>query len=598
MKDNSGISSAHPHFPDLLNAESVTRDNTIKLLIIEDNEGDQLILDRFISTIDDLKFEIETAKTLGIAKAKLTESNFDLILLDFYLPDGQAPDFIREMNDIVEAPFIVLTGRKDHEVEKEILDSGASDFIPKSELNQILLARVIKFTLERSKAYNILKEQTIRDPLTGLYNRLGMEKILSQTLSESGASKTPFALLLIDIDKFKSINDTFGHGVGDSILKIVSDILTSSTRRSRGSDFPIRIGGDEFALITTKLNDADNVNLIINRLTEKLAGVFQVDGYEVSISLSIGIALYPNDGTTLKELMTNADFSLYRAKTKTGTTFEYFDKGMHEKVQKRYFIENSLNQAINEGQFVLHYQPKYYTKDTSLSGFEALIRWQHPEKGMIWPREFIHITEETGHILKIGEWVLREACRQCVEWRKITSAPITMAVNVSVKQLLHNSFLETVCDILTETGLEPENLELEITETMVIQNLHQSNMILQKLRKMNIAISLDDFGTGYSSLSRLRTLPITKLKMDRSLIRKVGKNRFDTAIARTVLSLVKNLRISAVAEGVETEEQYRFLKNANCKEVQGYFFSKPLSASKIENSVLNTPYPELKVQEI
>ncbi|MGH1350845.1 MAG: putative bifunctional diguanylate cyclase/phosphodiesterase [Methyloligellaceae bacterium] len=589
MKDNTGISGAHPHYPNFSNNEPLAQNKAIKLLIIEDNEADQVILDRFIATITDLKFEIETAQTLSHAKSILSKGGFDIILLDFYLPDGQAPEFIREMSRIIETPFIVLTGRKDAEVEKEILDSGATDFIPKSELNQTLLARVIKFSLERSKAYNILKEQTIRDPLTGLYNRMGMEKLLAQTLSEAALSKKPFALLLIDIDKFKSINDTYGHGVGDSILKLVSEMLASSTRSSRNTDFAIRVGGDEFALITTALNDIDNVNLIINRLTEKLAGVFEVDGYEVSVSMSIGIAVYPSDGTTQKELMTNADFSLYRAKAKTGTTFEFFDKGMHEKVQKRYFIENSLDLAIKEEQFVLYYQPKYYTEDTALNGFEALIRWNHPQRGMIWPREFIHITEETGHILKIGEWVLREACRQCVAWQKKTSQPITMAVNVSVRQLLHNSFLETVCDILTETGMPPESLELEITESMVIQNLHQSNMILQKLRKMKVAISLDDFGTGYSSLARLRTLPINKLKMDRSLIRKVGKNRFDTAIARTVLSLAKNLKISAVAEGVETEEQYRFLKNANCKEVQGYFFSRPLPASEIENTVINAP---------
>ncbi len=587
MKDNIGISSAYPPYPGFTNNEALTQDNTIRLLIIEDNEGDQLILNQFLSTIDGLTFEVEFAKTLQNANAVLSRNEFDIILLDFYLPDGQAPDFIREMSKTIEIPFIVLTGRKDIEVEKEILDSGASDFIPKNELNQTLLARVIKFTLERSKAYNILKEQAIRDPLTGLYNRMGMEKILTQTLTESENNKKPFALLLIDIDKFKSINDAYGHGVGDSTLKIVANLLANSTRSGRNKDFSIRVGGDEFALITTELSDIDNVNLIIDRLTENLAGVFEIEGYEVSVSLSIGIAVYPSDGTTLKELMTNADFSLYRAKAKSGTTFEFFDKGMHQKVQKRNFIESSLNEAIKNEQFVLYYQPKYYSQDTKLNGFEALIRWNHPERGMIWPREFIHITEETGHILKIGEWVLREACMQCVKWQKIVSHPITMAVNVSVRQLLHSSFLETVCDILTETGIPPESLELEITESMVIQNLHQTNKILQKLRKMNIAISLDDFGTGYSSLSRLRTLPINKLKMDRSLIRKVGKNRFDTAIVRTVLSLAKNLKISAVAEGVETEEQFRFLKNANCREIQGYYLSRPLPVAEIENTILN-----------
>lgn len=554
----------------------------IKLLIIEDQKADQILLQTYLQTEITAHYEIDFAQCLKEARRLINLETYDAILTDFYLPDGTGPEFIKENQNNVTTPFVVLTGRIDKTIEEEVLSSGASDFIPKSELSASLLKRVIKFTIERNRTQALLREKTIRDPLTGLYNRLGMENLLAKALKNSKQSQKPFSLLLIDIDKFKTINDTFGHSIGDEVLKIVAESLESSTRCSQKKDFAIRIGGDEFALIATDLDEIDNVHLIIDRLSKRLSTAFEIEGYEISVALSIGVAVYPSDGNTRDELINNADFSLYRAKRKSGMTFEFFDKGQHEKIQKRNFIENSLNEAIRKEQFLLYYQPKIQTRTGNVKGCEALIRWDHPDKGIIWPREFIHVTEETGHILEIGTWVLWQACHQAVAWQKLTRTPFSISVNVSIRQLLHSSFLDTIKTILKETGLNPKHLELEITESMVIQNLNRSIKILRKLRNMGIVISLDDFGTGYSSLSRLRLLPIDKLKIDRFLIRKVGKNRFDTAITRTVLSLAKNLKITAIAEGVETEDQYRFLKNAGCPEIQGYYFSKPVPPFEFE----------------
>ncbi len=559
------------------------------ILIVEDNPGDLHLIKDHLAELKNSKYIVKTVRTLEGAKSELSKQSFDVILIDFFLPDGTCPQFISEIQKKITTPIIVLTSSESEGIVQQVLDSGASDYIPKSELNSALLERALKFAIERNRTYNLLKEQTLRDPLTGLYNRLGMEHILTDLLDNKERQSESFALLLIDIDKFKSINDTYGHSSGDTILKLISKNMQGSTRCSRKKDFPIRIAGDEFALIISEFDDIQEVQLIIDRISDKLTKAFEVDGYNITVSLSIGVALYPEDGMTTQELIKHADFSLHHAKSYFGTSYEYFDRNKHKKVQERNFITDNLSIAIEQKQFELYYQPKISTQTNQLSGFEALIRWNHPERGIIFPGSFIDIAETTGYILPIGEWVIHEACRQCREWQAERPNKISVAVNVSVRQLLHKSFSDVVEQIIQDTKIDPQCLELEVTETLIIQNLDECNRILKQLRKLGVKTSLDDFGTGYSSLSRLRMIPIDKLKIDRSLIRNVGENKFDTAIARTVLSLAKNLQVTAVAEGVETEEQYAFLKSERCAEVQGYYFSKPIPANEFyEKFILKT----------
>lgn len=425
----------------------------------------------------------------------------------------------------------------------------------------------------------------VADPLTGLPNRLYFLDRLESALDAVEQNARGFAVLFLDLDRFKLVNDSMGHASGDALLDGVAKRLRESTRKAlqnADSSSVARIGGDEFAILVDGIRQPAEATRLAECLLHDLAPAFPIHGRQVFVSVSIGIAM-SSSGSTPEELLRNADTAMYHAKTGGKARFATFDEGMREEAVARLEIETELRKAVDDRQFVVHYQPQVSIATRRLTGFEALVRWNHPERGMVPPDKFIPVAEETGLILPLGKWVLREACRQMSEWQEnYAIAPrLTIAVNVSFEQMAEKSIVEEVNGVLRDTGLAPGALRLEMTESAVMKDPSETIETLRRLKELGLAIEIDDFGTGYSSLSYLSCLPIDTVKIDRSFIRELDTQEDRAEIVRTILELARSLHLDVVAEGVETEAQLGRLDGLGCQRAQGYLFSKPLPASAI-----------------
>jgi len=429
-----------------------------------------------------------------------------------------------------------------------------------------------------------ITEGKTADPLTHLPNRLYFIDRLESAIETAREQNTLFAVLFVDLDQFKVVNDSLGHAVGDELLidvagRLRAGVRTSSRQVGLGESVVARIGGDEFAIFLGRIQHEADAATIAARILKRLAEPFSFDGRSMFVSASIGIAL-SSTGDTPEELLHNADTAMYQAKTNGKARFEFFNEGLREKVVTRFEIETDLRKAIDAKQLVVHYQPIVSASDSHLCGFEALVRWNHPERGLIPPSEFIPIAEGSDLIVLLGRWVLVEACRQMAEWQK-AFAPgprLTISVNVSARQLNDSRLVEDVEFALAEAGLDPESLALEMTESSIMGNTEQTLAVLDRLKAMNIRLQIDDFGTGYSSLSRLQRLPFDFLKIDRSFIRELSSGNGSLDIVRAIMQLAHSLRLEVIAEGVETEEQLHTLRQLGCDDIQGFLFSKPVDA--------------------
>ncbi|HYE51364.1 MAG TPA: EAL domain-containing protein, partial [Azospirillaceae bacterium] len=391
------------------------------------------------------------------------------------------------------------------------------------------------------------------------------------------------ALLFLDLDSFKHINDSLGHGVGDLLLRGVADRLQATVR---GDDTVGRLGGDEFLIVAENLPDAAEALRVAERVLQTLSRPFTLEGQQVHAGCSIGIALFPEDGADPETLLRNADVAMYAAKSSGAGTFKFFSQEMTDRAVRRLRTEASLREAVEREDFELFFQPKVEARSRRVVGVEALIRWRMGDQ-YVPPGEFIGLAEETGLIVPIGDWVLREACRTAAEWGR-RFGPVVMAVNVSARQLSDPFFPVRVTEVLQETGLPPHLLTLEITETALMRDLESNCRPLETLRGIGVGVAIDDFGTGYSSLSYLRQLPVTIIKIDRSFVAEIPR---DTAIAATVIALAEKLGLQTVAEGVETEEQLRWLAAEGCPLIQGFLISRPLPKAEIEARVLDAMAP-------
>lgn len=417
------------------------------------------------------------------------------------------------------------------------------------------------------------------DYLTDLPNRLLLNDRITQALSAAHRRHGKVALMFFDIDNFKKVNDTLGHDVGDLLLKQLSKNLQSCLR---SSDTISRQGGDEFIILLPEINDEVAPAEIAQKLLDITKQKYNVGPHELYISASIGIAVYPNDGTTADILTRNADAAMYHAKSLGKNNYQFFTSEMSERVAEQLSLENNLQRALSQNEFELYYQPKISLKNNQVIGAEALIRWNHPEWGMITPDRFIPVAEDSGLIRTIGAWVLREACQQNRKWQEAGYRPIVVAINLSATELYQTNFHNEVTRILLQSGLPPKFLELEVTESVAIQGESLSIQGLQKLKEMGVRLSVDDFGTGYSSLSYVKRLPIDTVKIDKSFVRDIKDDPNDAAIVTAIISMSHSLKLSVIAEGVETLEQLDFLRDHHCDEVQGYYFSKPIPAKEFE----------------
>ncbi|WP_136416669.1 EAL domain-containing protein [Herbaspirillum sp. ST 5-3] len=430
---------------------------------------------------------------------------------------------------------------------------------------------------ERKQTEQTIRHLAFHDPLTGLPNRRLFNDRLHQAAALRHRRDNAFALMLLDLDRFKTVNDTLGHDIGDALLKAVASRLLGAARQG---DTLARMGGDEFALLALEISQPEDVARLADKLFAILKEPFQLYGHELYVTTSIGITLYPADANDAEALIKNADIALYRAKDLGRNNFQFFTGDMNTTMMHRLRLESAMRWAVERNELMLHYQPQIDVATGKIHGTEALIRWRHPEFGMVSPAQFIPLAEETGMIIEIGEWVLRKACAQAKQWER-RGTPMRVAVNLSARQFHQGDLADTIAGILDEFDLAPALLEVELTEGVLMEDTAQTGAILERLHGMGVQISIDDFGTGYSSLSYLKRLPIQVLKIDQSFVRDIHTDPDDRAIVMAVIALAHSMKLKVVAEGVETQEQFAFLREYQCDVMQGYLFSRPVSGEDV-----------------
>lgn len=443
--------------------------------------------------------------------------------------------------------------------------------------NKLIRSYIFDVT-ERKQSEEMLHYQAFHDLLTDLPNRVMFDEYLSIALANAQKNQSLMAVMFLDLDCFKNINDSLGHSVGDQLLKSVGQRLVDCVRTG---DTVARWGGDEFTILLPEIRNEDDTVKLARRILDILKQPFDISGHQLYIKISIGIAIYPRDGEDAETLVKNADAALYRTKEKGRNHYQFYSSTMTSQASLLLKLENLLHQALEKNEFSLHYQPQIKLKTGKITSMEALLRWHHPDLGQVPPSKFIPLAERTDLIVPIGEWVLQTACSQNQAWQALGFPSLPIAVNLSPRQFQQPNLVSMVTQILQETGLEPHCLELEITESTIMQNVNFARQALSELRKIGVHISMDDFGTGYSSLSYLKNFPFHTLKIDRSFVQGLQDNPKDTAIISAVIALGRSFNLRVVAEGVETLKQLELLQRLQCDEVQGYWFSRPL---KVEDA--------------
>jgi diguanylate cyclase (GGDEF)-like protein/PAS domain S-box-containing protein len=435
---------------------------------------------------------------------------------------------------------------------------------------------------ERKQAESQIRHLAEHDALTELPNRVLLLDRLEQAIQKARRSTTLVGVLFIDLDHFKNINDTLGHEIGDELLRHVAQRIQLALR---GSDTVSRTGGDEFTVLLPDLNEANDAARITQTILDRLTRPIWLSEHEVVVSASIGISIFPGDGETVQRLIQCADIAMYHSKGHGRNTYHFYTSDMNARVSERMLLEHRMRQGLERGEFVLHYQPQIRADDGLICGLEALARWQHPEMGTISPGRFIPVAEDSGLILRLGDWVLHEACRQMRQWLDAGLPRMTMAVNISAIQFRDADFVNMVRAALRDTGLPPELLELEITESVMMHHVEQTMSCLRELKGDGVRFSIDDFGTGYSSLTYLKRFPIDKLKIDQSFVRGVVSDAQDASIVRTIIALAESLNLTTIAEGVETADVCDALFDLGCQQIQGYLFARPQAATDIEATI-------------
>jgi diguanylate cyclase (GGDEF)-like protein/PAS domain S-box-containing protein len=454
--------------------------------------------------------------------------------------------------------------------------------------------RIAGIAIERKQAEDRIRFMTNHDPLTGLTNRALLKDRLSQAILYAERYDRWATVVFVDLDNFKLVNDSLGHNVGDELLQVVASRMISW---GRSTDTAARLGGDKFAiLLSDQPKTANIISATVQKIRARIAEPVCIDGHDLLVTGGFGIATYPDDGADADTLLANAEAAMYRAKESGSNSFQFYTPDLNTKAHERLLLQEELRIATTRGEFVLLYQPQVDLRTGRIFAVEALIRWRHPTLGVIAPIKFIPLAEETGLIVSIGDWVLREASLQNKAWQDAGLPHVNICVNVSARQFKDKSLVSRVVAALRESGLDPKYLELELTESSIMQDVQRAVATMKELQSLGVQLSIDDFGTGYSSLSALRTFPVIRLKIDKSFINELSTSQSDRAVASAMIALGQKLNLRVIAEGVETDDQVSFLRENNCDEMQGYHFSKPVQASEVEE-LLKRPAQELATME-
>jgi diguanylate cyclase (GGDEF)-like protein len=568
-----------------VSVESTAR--ALRVLIVEDNPGDAILVREMLLEAQPMGFDLIHANRLSAGVDVLLGEGADCVLLDLSLPDAEGLDALTQIQAVsLDVPVIVFSGRSDERIAVRAVSDGAQDYLIKGQVDGRLLARSINYAVERKRAEVQLAHQALHDALTGLPNRALLLDRLAQAVTRLGRHGTALAVLFCDLDRFKVVNDSLGHDAGDRLLVDVARRLEGVLR---AGDTAARFGGDEFVILCEDIAGAHQAIAIAERVKAVLATPFVLGDDEAHVRTSIGIAMATDLGARPEALLRDADAAMYRAKEKGGGVYEVFDDDMRARAVKRLETENALHRALERGEFVLHYQPQAHMATGAVAGVEALVRWAHPERALVYPGEFIGSAEETGLILEIGAWALREACEQQARWAGLrTGPPLRMSVNLSARQCAHPDLVDMVATTLRETAVDPTTICLEITETAVMADMEAGVGVLDQLRALGVTLAIDDFGTGWSSLRALQRFPVDEVKIDKSFVDGVARDPQEAAIVAAVISLSHALGLRTVAEGVESVSQVDRLRTLGCDVAQGFFFWRPAAPEDL-TTLLSEP---------
>ncbi|MBL4630430.1 MAG: EAL domain-containing protein [Paraglaciecola sp.] len=559
----------------------------MKILIVDDDAVDREILKRALRSNSDIE-QLTEAKSFVQGLDYVNKNHYDVIVVDYYLPDKNGIELVIELRskpNLGNTAIVMVSHSDDEDLALECLQVGAQDFISKGDITAQKLKRAFiqaqkRFELEK-KLYDSfcqVRELAEKDSLTGLANRYHFEKSLKTSISNNSRSQDTLALLLLDLDHFKNVNDTYGHETGDKLLQKVTHRITECLR---GTELFARLGGDEFAILITGLKQASDATIVGRRIIASLQMPMEINGHMLQCGVSIGISLFPQNANSAEVLTKYADIAMYRAKKEGRNQLCYFETAMQEQFTRNYLIETELKDAVARQDFQLYYQPILDASSGEMVGVEALIRWPNCSVSC-FPDEFIPIAEQSRQIDEIGKWVLDTAIKQLSVWHQNFDSSLTMAVNISAVQLGSESLVTTIESTLVKYQLSAEFLILELTETALLNQNEKNSAHITQLCELGCKLALDDFGTGFSSLSHLVNFPITTVKLDKSLLPTSNKDTRRLKIVKGIAAMVNIIELHIVAEGVETEFQRDLCQSLNVNELQGYFFDKPMPTHEIE----------------
>jgi diguanylate cyclase (GGDEF)-like protein len=549
------------------------------VLLVEDNDGDAELVSDYLSEICGALVS-QTSRVEDAARA-MADQTYDFIISDLTLPDAHGLDALRRLQPLApNTPFIVLTGIDDEDLAVQAVQHGAQDYLVKGQIDAMLLRRTLRHARERKQTSNRLRDQTRHDPLTGVANRAALRERIETTLARSRRRGVEFAVMFIDLDRFKAINDTCGHDIGDAVLCEIAERLRQALRTS---DVVARLGGDEFAVFLDDLWPDSRPLEVAERIRRSLERPIILGDRTLVVTPSIGLARYPEVTGSVDDILKAADSAMYLAKNRGRNNVQVYG-AVSEQERARLALVSDLQHALERGEMALHFQPQFTVDCPRVVAYEALLRWNRRGNISVPPSEFIPLLEENGRIVAVGEWVLDRACEQLSRWRSEGRTALRMAVNLSARQLANREIVDCVARCLRTYDIPAQCLELELTETVLMDDTQRAVAVLGELRGLGVRLTLDDFGTGYSSLSYLSRFDVDCLKIDRSFIHQVDCDRERALITSAIVTLGHHLGLEVVAEGVETVEQLAFLTTTKCDLVQGYLLGRPADASQFTDA--------------
>ena len=551
----------------------------MNILLVEDDSDDAEFLRQSLVRHNARSVDITRTERISDAVSALRGARFDVVLLDLHLPDASGVECVEKLQHADSlVPIVVLSGHGDEDYAVEILNRGVQDYLVKWEGDGRIILRAIRYAIERKRAEVKLNYLARYDSLTGIPNRQYLRDQLERATTRALRARRKMALLLLDLDRFKMVNDTLGHELGDELLRAVVQRLRSSVREG---DLLARLGGDEFAVLLEDIDGPRDIEAVAGAIVSRFEQPFQLGARQVSVTASVGITVYPVDNADPVALLNNADIAMYQAKEQGRNNFKFFTPSMHEEILSYHRLETDLKAALAEQQFELKYQPQFGLTDHRIHAVEALLRWNHPTRGLVCPDDFVSVAEESGYIIPVGLWVIEQVCRQLKQWENAGVPVPRVAINVAAVHFRQPGFHGEVRRVLDRHGIDPDLLELELTERSLMEDTESTQNCLRALKDIGVRLAIDDFGTGYSCLSYLRRFPLDVLKIDRSFVSDLDTSGDAQAICGAILSIAHRLSLDAVAEGIESEQQLAFLTKQGCQFGQGYYFSRPVDPLEI-----------------